>query len=173
METASSDIHQQILGHLKKVPVFGRLTDPEIRKVYGICTFKRYGPDEAICRFGTPSADIFVLLDGRLIARSKMGVDIAYISPIGVVGEMGVLTDQPRSADVITLDDVLGFQITKRALIDLFISDAAICRKILLNLVKELSNKLYDTNAEIEKLRAELTEKSDRGPAEPDNIFLY
>ena len=45
--------------------------------------------------------------------------------------------------------------------------------KHVLNLVKELANKLYDTNAEIEKLRGELTEKSDQGQPEPDNIFLY
>ena len=167
METSSSDIHQQILEHLKKVPIFNRLTDSELRKIYGICRFKRYNADEAICRFGTPSADLFVLLDGRLVARSRMGVDIAYISPIGV------LTDQPRSADVVAIDDALGFQIAKKDLIDLFIADAAICRKILLNMVKELSNKLYDTNAEIEKLRAEVAEKSEGEQSAPDNIFLY
>jgi len=48
--------------------------------------------------------------------------------------------------------------------------DASICRKILLNLVKTLSQKLYDTNAEIEKLRDEQTKG-----AEPqgEDIFLY
>ena len=66
---------------------------------------------------------------------------------------MGVLTDQPRSADVIAFEDSMGFLITKKDLIDLFIADNSIYRKILLNVLKILSNKLYDTNGEIEKLR--------------------
>jgi hypothetical protein len=51
----------------------------------------------------------------------------------------------------------------------LFLSDGSICRKMLLNLVKTLSQKLYDTNAEIQKLRDE--QKRDVAPR--DDIFLY
>lgn len=65
---------------------------------------------------------------------------------------MGVITDEVRSADVVSLGEAMGFRITKADLVQLFIADGGACRKILLNLVKCLSKKLYDTNAEIEKL---------------------
>ena len=58
---------------------------------------------------------------------------------------------------MVAFDDSMGFLITKKALIELFEQDDAICRKILLNVVKILSAKLYDTNSEIEKLREEAT----------------
>ena len=172
MDTPSSEIQQQILDHLKTIPIFDRLTIPEIERIYGLCVFHRYGPDDLIYKFGDPSDSLFVLLDGRVVARTKNGVDIAYISPVGVVGEMGVLTDEPRSADVVAFEDVMGFEISKEGLVDLFKSDGAICRKILLNVIKILSAKLYDTNAEIEQLRTEAS-KPATTESEADNIFLY
>ena len=113
-------------------------------------------------------------MDGQLVARTKTGLDIAYISPIGLVGEMGVITDEPRSADVVALDDAMGLTITKENLVNLFVEDGGVCRKILLNLVKTLSAKLYDSNAEIEKLREEQKQRDEGVPsAADDNIFLY
>ena len=172
MDTPSSEIQQQILDHLKTIPIFDRLTTPEIERIYGLCAFNRFRPDDLIYKFGDPSDSLFVLLDGRVVARTKAGVDIAYISPVGVVGEMGVLTDEPRSADVVAFENVMGFEISKEALVDLFLADGTICRKILLNVVKILSAKLYDTNAEIEKLREEASNPA-ATQGQEDNIFLY
>lgn len=167
----SEPIPAEVLNHLKAVPVFDRLTEDELARIYSICDLKRLSADEQLYKFGANSNDMFILLSGRLVARTKAGLDIAYISPIGLVGEMGVLTDQPRSADVVALEDAVGLTISKADLIDLFIADSAICRKILLNIIKTLSGKLYDTNAEIEKLRAD-AEKGTQ-PVQADNIFLY
>jgi CRP-like cAMP-binding protein len=172
MASSPEDIQQQIVDHLKTIPIFERLTTSEIQRIYSLCAFNRYRPDDLIYKFGDPSGSLFVLLDGQVVARTKTGVDIAYISPVGVVGEMGVLTDEPRSADVVAFDDVMGFEISKEGLVDLFLEDGSICRKILLNVIKILSAKLYDTNAEIEKLREEAS-KPVTTQNEADNIFLY
>jgi len=170
---AESETTKQIVSHLMGIPFFDRLSETEVEKIFSLCSVVKYQADQVIYKFGTPSDGMFILLDGQLVARTKMGVDIAYISPVGLVGEMGVITDEPRSADVVGLTDAMGLQITKEDLVDLFIKDADICRKILLNLVKGLSNKLYDTNGEIEKLRMEQKQQAAEGPPQVDNIFLY
>ena len=170
---ATPDVHRQIINHLGTIPTFDRLTGDELERIYGICHFRRLAPDETMYTFGTPSDDMFILLDGQLVARAPNGTDIAYIPPIGVVGEMGVLTDEPRSAHVVALEASMGFQITKEDLINLFLADGTICRKILLNLIRALSQKLYDTNAEIEKLRAEQKAQAQGKAPQGDNIFLY
>ena len=166
---------QEIISHLRAIPIFEHLDDDEVRKIYGICQVMRFEPDHVIYQFGHPSDRMFILLDGQLVARTKTGVDIAYISPIGLVGEMGVITDEVRSADVVTLDQSMGFQISKDDLVKLFMEDGGVCRKILLNMVKNLSTKLYDTNGEIEKPREAKVQKEreDGVPAQADNIFLY
>ena len=107
--STDSDIQKQILEHLRSIPMLDRLADEELQKIYGICKFKRLSADETIYKFGTPSDDLFILLDGQLVARTATGNDIAYIPPIGLVGEMGVLTDEPRSADVVAMEDSMGF----------------------------------------------------------------
>ena len=165
-----AEVHQQIIQHLQSIPLFHRLTDEELGKIYNVCAFKRLEADEQLYTFGTPSDDIFILLEGRLVARAPTGQDIAYISSIGLVGEMGVLTDEPRSAHVLAMEPAMGFLISKEGLINLFMEDGSICRKILLNLVKTLSQKLYDTNAEIEKLRDEQTRGAE---LQWQDIFLY
>ena len=124
---------------MRAIPIFEHLDDDEVRKIYGICQVMRFEPDHVIYQFGHPSDSMFILLDGQLVARTKTGVDIAYISPIGLVGEMGVITDEVRSADVVTLDQSMGFQISKDDLVKLFMEDGGVCRKILLNMVKNLS----------------------------------
>lgn len=166
------DATKQIVQHLMGIPFFDRLSEAEVEKIYGICNVVKYAADQVIYKFGSPSDDMFILLDGQLVARTKTGMDIAYIHPIGLVGEMGVITDEPRSADVVGISESMGLQITKDNLVKLFIEDASICRKILLNLVKNLSGKLYDTNGEIEKLREAQKQQAD-GPPQADNIFLY
>lgn len=160
---SESDATKQIVTHLMSIPFFDRLSEAEVEKIYSICRVAKYQADQVIYKFGTPSDGMFILLDGQLVARTKAGMDIAYISPIGLVGEMGVITDEPRSADVVGISDSMRLEITKEALVQLFIEDASICRKILLNLVKNLSNKLYDTNAEIEKLREEQKQAAGQG----------
>ena len=171
--STDSDATKQIVTHLMGVPFFDRLTEAEVEKIYSICRVARYEADQVIYKFGTSSDGMYILLDGQLVARTKAGTDIAYISPIGLVGEMGVVTDEPRSADVVGLTESMGLEITKDALVTLFVEDPTICRKILLNLVKNLSTKLYDANGEIEKLRQEQETQAEQESPQADNIFLY
>jgi len=170
--STDADVHQQVLSLLQGIPMLERLSPDELQRIYGICRFKKYGPDDEICQFGEPSDSLFILLDGTLMARTATGVDIAQISPVGVVGEMGLIMDQPRSATVGVVTEAMGFEITKRDLISLFLADSAVCRKVLLNLVKILSNKLYATNAEIQKLREDQSQPASAFD-QSDNIFLY
>ena len=172
MAQSDAEVRQQILAHLKSIPLFGGLNDGQLVKIYGICEYKAYPPDDFVCRFGAMSEDLFILLGGRLVARTKAGVDIAYIAPIGVVGEMGMFTNEPRSADVVAFEESIGFLIEKQQLEVLWSEDPGICRYMLENVVKILSRKMYDTNAEIEKLRSESTRPSASSNA-VDNIFLY
>jgi CRP-like cAMP-binding protein len=167
-----TDVNQQILRHLMTIPLFDKLSEEEVGRIYAICRLRKFAADEAIYQFGQPSADMLILLDGQIVARTRAGVDIAIISPVGLVGEMGVITDEPRSADVVAVSEGMAFQITKNDLVALFLSDPGICRKMLLNLVRTLSRKLYDTNAEVEKLHETRKRQQDGAPV-PDNIFLY
>ena len=159
---------------LKKIPIFEGLTLPELQNIFNICRLMQYGAEEPIYNSGSASTDMFILLEGNLAVRTSTGVEVSKINPVGLVGEMGILTDEPRSANVITLGDVMGFIIKKDELTDLFTRNSEICQKVLLNVIQILSKKLFTANTQMEQLKKtvpSLSKEVDELLA--DNIFLY
>ena len=67
-----TEIQQQIIQHLQGIPLFHRLSGEELGKIYAVCTFRRLAADEQLYTFGTPSDDLFILLDGQLVARTTL-----------------------------------------------------------------------------------------------------
>jgi CRP-like cAMP-binding protein len=174
MDGDRAEASDPIIEILKKIPIFDGLTLPEIHKIFNICRLQQYGAEETIYRSGSPSADMFILLEGSLAVRTSAGVELSQITPVGLVGEMGILTDEPRSADVVTLDNVRGFLIYKDDLNDLFIHNSEICRKMLFNVIQILSRKLYNANVQMEKLKNSAPEVSKEvDDLLAGNIFLY
>ena len=78
---------------------------------------------------------------------------LTYITPIGLVGEIGIFTGQKRTASVLTAVDATVIRIHKKELFELFKSDAILSSRILLNVIADLANKLQEDNELIEELR--------------------
>ena len=70
-----------------------------------------------------------------------------------MVGEMGVFTDTPRSASVVAIDDSVVLRISKKELYELFKKYSGLGNRILLNVIKDIANKLNEDNEVIEDLR--------------------
>ncbi len=169
-----AEVSDPIIEVLRKIPIFAGLGLPEIQKIFTLCRFKQIGSGADLYRNGTPSADLFILLEGGLGVRTAAGVEVSRIYPIGLVGEMGVLTGEPRSADVVALEDAMGLSIHKDDLDNLFVQNAEVCRKMLTNVIQALSKKLYNANVQIEQIKnsvPELHKEADELLA--GNIFLY
>ncbi len=169
-----AEVSDPIVTVLQKVPIFGGLSLPEIQKIFNLCQFKQVSPGSDLYRSGSPSTDLFILLEGSLGVRTSAGVEISQIYPIGLVGEMGVLTREPRSADVVAIEDTIGFSIQQADLDDLFIRHAEIGRKMLINVIQNLSRKLYNANVQLEQLKSILPNLSkEADELLGGNIFLY
>ena len=95
---------------------------------------------------------MFILLRGTLGVRTSADFELAQITPVGIVGEMGLITKAPRSAKVVAIDAVMGFLIYKDDLDHLFVREREIGRKVLLNVVKILCKRLRISNEIFEKL---------------------
>ena len=169
-----SETSDQTVELLKRIPLFERLILPELQQVFDICTLQRYRARETLYRVGLPSLDMFILLEGNLSVRTSGGVEVARISPVDLVGEMGLLADSPRSAEVITLDNVMGLLIHKDDLTALFLRNTPICIKMLLNVIKIISQKVHNTNAQIERLKTRAPNLSkELDDILSGNVFLY
>jgi CRP-like cAMP-binding protein len=148
------------LEYLRKIPAFAGLELQEIREIFSACRLQQYGSEQSIYKVGSPSTDMFILLDGTLSIRTAHGVEVSQVKPVGLVGEMGVLTGEPRSADVVAMDNVMGLMLTREDLDGVCSRNSRICRKVLTNIIGILSRKIYDANERMETLKKSVPEVS-------------
>lgn len=162
------------LQYLRKIPTFEGMDLQDIQQIFGICRLQQYTAEKTLYRCGDPSEDMLILLEGTLSIRTSDGLELSQVSPVGLVGEMGVLTGDPRSADVVSLDNVMGLLIDGEDLLGLWARNASICRKMLLNVVRTLSRKLHEANRQMEHLRRNVPEVSkELDEIMAGNVFLY
>jgi CheY-like chemotaxis protein/CRP-like cAMP-binding protein len=139
----------QLLQVLRKIPLFKGLDPQKIKKILGLCMHKVYQPDQLICRSGAPSDELYILLSGELAVVTGEGNKVAAIKPVTTVGEMGVITAQPRSATVQAIQPSNLFVISKQQLDASMRDDQAMQAQIYLNIIQILSDKLDGDNGQL------------------------
>jgi len=99
-----------------RVPLFTGLDDATIEDIFSCMQSKRYAAGELICRQGDPSDSLFLLRSGvaQAFLNSLTGSKtIARLHPGDVIGEVGVVTNLPRSASVIARSDAVVLQVAR------------------------------------------------------------
>ncbi len=93
---------------LKRLWLFSELADAEIDQIRALARAQRYAARQTIVSQGDESADLFLIIDGRLRVSSCNAngdeVVLSIMGPGEVFGEMALLDGAPRSATVSTLD---------------------------------------------------------------------
>ena len=143
----------RIIESMKKIPVFKGLTYEQYKKILNICSKQVIPKDHHICRKGDESTDLFLLTKGQLKVMLQANMLLTYITPLGLVGEIGVFTGSKRTASVLAYIDSTVIKINKTELFTLFRNDCELGNRILLNVVADLANKLQEDNDLIEELR--------------------
>lgn len=135
---------------IEKVSVFRRMTLWEADAILKVCKFKTYEKRELIYRAGGPSDEMLVLLQGGLVATADSGTTLGHIAPGTTTGEMGLLTDSPRSANVIASEKSSGFVLKRSDLERLFEQNERLKMTVDVNLVAVLCSRLSEANVTID-----------------------
>ncbi len=97
---------------LESVDLFRSLTGAERERLAASTRVTRYGDGEAIVRQGAPGQSMYVIASGAVAVLLEPGnAEVARIEKGGYVGEMSLLTGEPRSATVVARGDVLVVEI--------------------------------------------------------------
>ena len=136
----------QLIRVIRKIRLFRGLGVESIKKLLPFCRLVSYKEGENIYEIGDISREMLILLKGRLEVSDQSGEILATIQPGASVGEMGVFTGEPRSANVIARGEISGLIIGKNDLQKLMTIDTDINNKILHNLVAVLSERLVQAN---------------------------
>jgi CRP/FNR family cyclic AMP-dependent transcriptional regulator len=134
---------------LLKVPLFAHLSEPEIQRI-GQVTRKKTYPKNSVIVFENDPGDALYVVDSGQVKVVLTGEDgreviLSVLSQGDFFGEMALIDDMPRSANVIAMED--------SRLIVLFRDDFHRCLedqpRIALGLLRALSRRLRSADDKI------------------------
>ena len=100
-------MHAKLLSKLTAVPLFAHIPQPDLEKLAAIARQEDYAKNAEIMAEGERSSGLYIVLSGKVkvVLRNEEGKEIilAMLSPTEYFGEMALLDDAPRSADVVAM----------------------------------------------------------------------
>lgn len=141
----------EITGIVGRVPIFKGLSQEQTDRMLSACHIVHAEDDEVLFSEGAESNSMLIIILGQLEVRSYSGSVIATITQNGVVGEMGILTAQPRSATVVADGSCTLLAISRNDLFDIIDDDKDIGFQIYRNVTQILIERLRDNNILLEQ----------------------
>jgi CRP-like cAMP-binding protein len=89
--------------------LFKKVSREDLEPLYNEGSYVYYSPNDVIFKEGDPGKDLFVIVSGtvQVTTKGKKGVvELAHLTRGAFLGEVGILTEQPRTATVVALSDV-------------------------------------------------------------------
>ncbi len=106
------------MNALRSITLFAPLTDKELESLVDHLRYSPFTKGETATKQGNVAHWLYVLETGSVEVRLRGDVvtkDVACIEAPGFFGEMGLLTGEPRLADVVALTDIECYRLDKDA----------------------------------------------------------
>jgi CRP-like cAMP-binding protein len=124
---------------LKKTSLFGQFSEKELEMLFSTAKVREFDAGSTIVREGDPAGVAFYLiLDGQVEVR-KGQKSLAKLGTGDYFGEMALLSDAPRSADVIAVQKTKCLMITRWELRSIISSYPDVALKMMGELARRLS----------------------------------
>ena len=133
---------------LRQVPMF-RDVDPARLKLLAFTSERvQFAAGQRFFQQGDAADAAYVILDGRanvLLNTPGGDIQVAELGSNALVGEMGILSDTPRSATIMAAEPTTALRIDKRVFLELL----AQFPQMSLAIMRELAKRLERTNAQL------------------------
>jgi CRP/FNR family cyclic AMP-dependent transcriptional regulator len=107
---------------------------------------------ETLIKINEKSSDLYIILAGRVVIMTGDGDKLAEVGPGSVLGEMALIDNRPRSAEVICTGLTTVARIPAQSLRKFMWQNKDIGFVILANLARVLSGRLRQADAKIDEL---------------------
>jgi CRP/FNR family transcriptional regulator, cyclic AMP receptor protein len=157
----------------ESIPLFSHLSPEEIDRVKPIFSERSFSPHTRVIVEGETGREMFILVSGKVrIIKSMIlpGVDIAALAGKDsnkvlatltgeaqpLFGEMGLISDSPRSATVETLEAARFLVTDRERFFALVQADTGLGCKLLTSLCERMADMVRSSNSEVMKLTTAL-----------------
>lgn len=142
-------IGMEITEITRQSDIFQGLSEGELSQLAQICKMISYPAGKTICSEGECGSEIFVLAEGKASVRArrtgKKRSKIGVIRQGEIFGEMSIIEDLPRVADLVTDVDSKLVVIDRFELENLMNKNSHLGKIVMQNMAKGLSRKLRRT----------------------------
>ncbi|TMK55383.1 MAG: cyclic nucleotide-binding domain-containing protein [Actinobacteria bacterium] len=144
-------------SELTDQPLLHGLSPVEAAAVAELVTLQKFAAGEMVFREGDPADALFFLLEGTVSVRLALGDQVrsrrlATLGPGCSFGEMALLDEGARSADLVADEPSVVASLSTTALATLAADHPALISTIYRNLAQDLSRRLRATNAQVRAL---------------------
>jgi CRP-like cAMP-binding protein len=133
---------------LRQVPMFKDI-DPARLKLLAFTSERvQFADRQRFFSQGDASDSAYVILEGRadvLLTTPTGEIKVAQLEGNALVGEMGILSDTPRSATIMASEPTTALRIDRRVFLELL----AQFPQMSLAVMRELAKRLEQTNAKL------------------------
>jgi CRP/FNR family cyclic AMP-dependent transcriptional regulator len=126
---------------LAKAPIFSTLSDRQRRRLSREGVEKVYKSGDTVVAQGQGGLGFYLILDGAVEVRKGRRV-LAKLGPGQFFGEMSLLDDQPRSADVVAAEPTRCLVLSKWEFWGFASSQPSVLRGVL----REMARRLRETD---------------------------
>jgi CRP-like cAMP-binding protein len=148
------DVGKALVQVIRKIPIFDGLGPSQLRQLLGICRSSLLAKGHTLCRANTVGDEMYILLTGELAVTTAEGLRVAVIRPVTTVGEMAVITGQPRSATVAVAEPAKVLAVARDDFVRLLEEDRHLGSRIYRNLIGILADKLASDNLRLSEYQA-------------------
>ncbi len=127
----------RLANMLGSVPLFSGLDKKDLEAIADIGKEVTFETGKTIMEQGEPGIGFLLILEGKAEVRKK-GKPVVTLGPGDFFGEMGVIDDKPRSADVVAKGPTRCFGVTEWSFTPMLRSNPSIAIEIIRELVRRL-----------------------------------
>ncbi len=130
---------------LRRIKIFADMDDRQLGSFLQYMEVQKYLPNALVCRKGEPGDAMFLVLQGEVRARTMVAGRESTLSVMGVgecVGELAVVDQSSRSADVVASVESVLLKISADALKLLFKEAPALAAPFLFGLSKTITSRV-------------------------------
>lgn len=150
-EPAPSPSRQEMEAAIGGVALFAALSPDERARLAAGASPRLFGPGETIVRQGEEGGTLFIVQRGEVrVFLDAANQEVARLRPLDVLGEMSLLTGEPRTANATAVTDCMLVEI-----------GAAVFREVILNnpaAIEAMSFLVVERRAGLDRARADAEE---------------
>jgi CRP/FNR family transcriptional regulator, cyclic AMP receptor protein len=145
-------VHQEVFAGLKKIPFFSKLSDDVLVALAEKAKPAKYPKQATIIMEGDETSSLFIMLSGkvRVFGSDDKSKELTLMiqEPGSYFGEIALLTDEPRSASVVALEQTTCAVISKADFIHWLMNHP----DVAITLLGVLSNKIRQLTEKVKQM---------------------